>query len=113
MMRGFCWLLATAVTLAVFCIVLWLSAVLMLPLWVSSAGDRWVIGVGMAGAAAAVAALWGASIAGREPAEKSEDATAGSVAGARNVWMNASATGGTVNQVAGDQTINGQLGNRR
>jgi len=117
MTRGFRWLLAAAVTLAAFCFVLCLSMALVLPTWVRSATDRWVVGVGVAGAAAAVTALWGASFAGREAPEASApsaSAPPGSVppvaepAALRpNVWMNASASGGSITQVAGDQINTG------
>jgi hypothetical protein len=121
MTQGFRWLLAAAVTLAAFCFVLCLSVALVLPTWVRSATDRWVVGVGVAGAAAAVAALWGASFAGGEAPEASAPSApvpSAAPAGFRppvaepaaprpNVWMNASASGGSITQVAGDQINTG------
>ena len=60
------WLVAGAVTVAAFSATLWLSDALVLPLWIRSTADRWVVAASLAIALAALAALWGADFAQRE-----------------------------------------------
>lgn len=64
------WLVALVVTLVAFSGSLWVSGTLLLPMWIKSEADRWVIAAGLGVAVAALAALWGVSFAQREePAE--------------------------------------------
>jgi hypothetical protein len=59
------WLVAVAVTVASFGVSLWVCGALLLPLLLKSEADRWVVAAGLGVAVAALAALWGASWAGR------------------------------------------------
>jgi hypothetical protein len=61
------WMVAGVVTLAVFSAALWVSAAVVLPLWIKSDSDRWLVATSVSVALAAVAALWGAAFAQREP----------------------------------------------
>jgi hypothetical protein len=47
------------VTLAAFVAAAWLSGALILPLFLTSSGDRWALASGIGGAAAVFAATWG------------------------------------------------------
>jgi hypothetical protein len=78
MSRAARWLVTVLVTVAAFGVSLWVCGALLLPLWLKSGADRWVVAAGLGVAIAALAALWGASWAGGEfedslsgPAERS------------------------------------------
>ncbi len=69
--RAVRWLVALVVTLVAFSGSLWVSGTLLIPIWIKSEADRWVIAAGLGVAVAALAALWGVSFAQRdEPAER-------------------------------------------
>jgi hypothetical protein len=53
------WWIAGLVTLAAFVAAAWLSGALILPLFLTSSGDRWALASGIGGAAAVFAATWG------------------------------------------------------
>ena len=67
------WLVAVLVTVAAFGMSLWVCGALLLPLWLKSEADRWVVAAGLGVAVAALAALGGASWAGGQ----SEDSSSG------------------------------------
>lgn len=83
------WLVALVVTLAAFSGSLWVSGTLVLPIWIKSGTDRWVIAAGLGVAVAALAALWGVSFAQREePAQRgARSGTAGGPARADSAVM--------------------------
>ena len=90
------WLVAAAVTAGAFWIGLLVPALLILPHWVASAADRWVIAAGLG---VALAALWGAGFAPREPADSKRVRPPA-------IQMTAEASGSArVNQAGGDLTI--------
>ena len=60
------WLAAAGVTLGVCAVSLWVSGAFILPLWIKSGADRWVIATGIGVAMGALAALWGVGFARRE-----------------------------------------------
>jgi hypothetical protein len=53
------WLLAGLVTVAAFVAAAWLSGALVLPLFLTSSGDRWALASGIGGATAVIVAAWG------------------------------------------------------
>jgi hypothetical protein len=57
------WLVAIGVTAGTFAISLYVSGSVLLPLWIKSDPDRWVIAAGLGVALAALAALWGINFA--------------------------------------------------
>lgn len=57
------WLAAIGITIGAFVAGLYGAGALLLPLWVKSDADRWVIAAGFGVALAALAALWGISFA--------------------------------------------------
>ena len=59
MRRAVRWLIAVGVTIFAFAIGLWISGAMLLPVWLKSESDRWVIAAGLGIALAALAALWG------------------------------------------------------
>jgi hypothetical protein len=59
MSRSGRWLIAGLVTLAAFVVTAWLSGALILPLFLTSSGDRWALASGIGGATAVFAATWG------------------------------------------------------
>jgi hypothetical protein len=61
MSRAGRWLVAAVVTVAAFGVSLWVCGALLLPLWLKSGADRWVVAAGLGVAIAALAAMWGAS----------------------------------------------------
>jgi hypothetical protein len=96
MSRAIRWLVAAMVTVAAFGVGLWACGALLLPLWLKSGADRWVVAAGLGVAVAALAALWGASWAG-----KSEESSSGP--GERSI-----SAGGDISGIAstGDGTTN-------
>jgi hypothetical protein len=96
------WFIAAVVTVAVFWIALLVPALVILPRYIASDADRWVIAAGLGVAVAALAALWGAGFARREPADSQR-------AQSPAVHMSAEASGNArVNQAGGDLTIRGE-----
>ena len=65
------WLVAVVVTVAAFGLSLWVCGALLLPLWLKSDADRWVVAAGLGVAAAALAALGCASWAGQSEGSSS------------------------------------------
>jgi hypothetical protein len=51
---------------AAFAVVAWVAGAFVLPLFMSSGADRWVVAAGLGVAVAALAALWGQSWASTE-----------------------------------------------
>lgn len=68
------WLVVCGATVAAFSAASWLSGALILPLWIKSDGDRWVVAAGLGVAVAALAGLWGASFATPNETVSHEDA---------------------------------------
>ncbi len=96
------WFVAAAVTVGAFWVGLLVPALLILPRWVASDADRWVIAAGLGVAIAALAALWGEGFARREPADSKRVRLPA-------VQMTAEASGSArVNQAGGDLTIRGE-----
>jgi hypothetical protein len=91
------WLVAAVVTVAAFGLSLWVCGALLLPLWLKSGADRWVVAAGLGVAVAALAALGCASWAGGG----SEDSPA--APGERSI-----SAGGDISGIAstGDGTTN-------
>jgi hypothetical protein len=102
MSRAGRWLVAVVVTVAAFGVCLWVCGALVLPLWLKSGSDRWVVAAGLGVAVAALAALGCASWAGRSE-DSSSDSSSGP--GARSV-----SAGGDISGIAstGDGTTNFQ-----
>jgi len=101
------WLIALSVTVAAVTIGIWVSGAYLLPMWVKSGSDRWVIASGIGVALAAFAALWGVDFARNEnnnnkaPGNNSEKSSLG------QIHMKAKAEGsGRIYQAGGDQKIN-------
>ena len=97
MSRAGRWLVAIIVTVAAFGVSLWVCGALLLPLWLKSGADRWVVAAGLGVAVAALAALGCASWAGGQ----SEDSSPGP--GERSITA-----GGDISGIAstGDGTTN-------
>jgi hypothetical protein len=97
MSRAARWLVAMVVTVAAFGLTLWACGALLMPLWLKSGADRWVVAAGLGVAVAALAALGCASWASGQ----SEDSSPGS--GGRSI-----SAGGDISGIAstGDDTIN-------
>jgi hypothetical protein len=97
MSRGGRWLVAVVVTVAAFGVSLWVCGVLLLPLWLKSGADRWVVAAGLGVAVAALATRGCASWAGGQ----SEDSSSGS--GERSI-----SAGGDISGIAstGDGATN-------
>jgi protein-S-isoprenylcysteine O-methyltransferase Ste14 len=91
------WLVVGVVMVAAFGVSLWVCGALLLPLWLKSGADRWVVAAGLGVAVAALAALWGASWVGGQ----SEDSSSGP--GERSI-----SAGGDISGIAstGDGTTN-------
>lgn len=104
MSRAGRWLVAVVVTVAAFGVSLWVCGALLLPLWLKSGADRWVVAAGLGVAVAALAALGCASWAGQ-----SEDSSSAQgklpVPGKRSI-----SAGGDISGIAstGDGTTNVQ-----
>ena len=96
------WFAAMVVTVAAFGVSLWVSGALLLPLWLKSGADRWVVAAGLGVAVAALAAVGCASWAGR-----SDDESSGSSSGPGKRSISA---GGDISGIAstGDGTTNVQ-----
>jgi hypothetical protein len=96
------WLVAVVVTVAAFGVSLWVCGALLLPLWLKSGADRWVVAAGLGVAVAALAALGCASWAGQ-----SEDSSSDSSSGPGERSISA---GGDISGIAstGDDTTNVQ-----
>jgi hypothetical protein len=96
MSRARRWLVAVVVTVAAFGVSLWVCGALLLPLWLKSGPDRWVVAAGLGVAVAALAALGGASWAGQ-----SEDPSSGpekrSISAGGDITGIASTGNGTTN----------------
>jgi hypothetical protein len=104
------WLVAFGVTAVVFAVSLWVSGALLLPLWVKSDSDRWVIASSLGVALAALAGLWGAGFAQNQNEKASEIGEADehdrSSYPAR-IQIRAEAKGNSrIYQAGGDQTVN-------
>jgi hypothetical protein len=97
MSRAARWLVAVVVIVAAFGMSLWVCGALLLPLWLKSGADRWVVAAGLGVAVAALAAVGCASWAGGE----SEDSSSGP--GERSI-----SAGGDISGIAstGDGTTN-------
>ncbi len=97
MSRAGRWLVAVVVTVTAFGVSLWVCGVLLLPLWLKSGADRWVVAAGLGVAVAALAALGCASWA----VGQLEDSSSGS--GERSI-----SAGGDITGIAstGDGTTN-------
>jgi hypothetical protein len=91
------WLVAGVVTVAAFGVSLWLCGAVVLPSMLKSGADRWVVAAGLGVAVAAVAALWGAWWAGREPAAAPADPGGRSVSAGGDISGIASTGDGTTN----------------
>ena len=101
------WLVALSVTVAVLAISIWVSGAYLLPLWVNSGSDRWVIASSIGVSLAALAALWGASFSQGENDNISEVGDNGKISPPVQIHMKAKADGsGRIYQALGDQTIN-------
>jgi len=109
-MSGIRWLVAGLVTAAVFAATLLVSAALVLPLWIKSDADRWVVAGSVGVAMAALAALWGAGFARREKnggSAQAAQAAQPADPSATGISMRADASEhGRVYQAGHDQTIN-------
>ena len=78
MSRTVRWLVAGLVTAVTFSVVAWIAGAVLLPPLMKSSTDRLAVAVGLGGAMAALAGLWGQSWATREnQAPSSEDAGRG------------------------------------
>ena len=101
------WLVALSVTVAVLAISIWVSGAYLLPLWVNSGSDRWVIASSIGVSLAAFAALWGANFSQDENDNISEVSDNGKISPPVQIHMKAKADGsGRIYQALGDQTIN-------
>jgi len=94
---------AVVVTVAAFGVSLWVCGALLLPLWLKSGADRWVVAAGLGVAVAALAALGCASWAGQSGPPSSSDSSSGP--GKRSI-----SAGGDISGIAstGDGTTNVQ-----
>lgn len=97
------WLVAAGMTLGVFAVFLWVSGAFILPLWIKSGSDRWVIATGVGLAIGALAALWGVGFAQRE---RQGNAKPADTPRPSEVDMTAKASEhGRVNQAGRDQIV--------
>jgi hypothetical protein len=97
------WLVAAGMTLGVFSVSLWISGAFILPLWVKSGPDRWVIATGVGVAIAALAALWGVGFARHE--QQGNAAPADSPHRSEMEMTSTASEHGRVNQTGRDQII--------
>jgi hypothetical protein len=92
--------MAVVVTVAAFGVSLWVCGALLLPLWLKSGADRWVVAAGLGVAVAALAALGCASWAGQSE-KSSSDSSSGpgdrSISAGRDISGIASTGEGTTN----------------
>ena len=91
------WLVAVGVMVAAFGVSLWVCGALLLPLWLKSGADRWVVAAGLGVAVAALAALWGASWAGEQPEASSSGSRKRSISADGDITGIASTGDGTTN----------------
>ena len=104
------WLIAFGVTAVICVISLWISGAYILPLWVKSDANRWVIASSIGVALGAVAALWGKTYAQSE--NKKNNEISASDEHSRDSFptrmqLKAKAKGDSrIYQAGGDQTIN-------
>jgi uncharacterized PurR-regulated membrane protein YhhQ (DUF165 family) len=97
------WMLAICVTVGAFIISVFVCGAILLPIWIKSEADRWVIAAGLGVAVAALAALWGASFAQSDHS----DASVSERHSPKGIHMKARTSGKSrVYQAGGDQTIN-------
>lgn len=75
------WLVAIISTISAFAIGLYGAGSLILPLWIKSDADRWVIAAGLGVALAALAALWGINFIQGRGAEEVDEKTGSSYPG--------------------------------
>jgi hypothetical protein len=97
------WMVAAVMTLGVFAVSVWVSGAFILPLWIKSGSDRWVIATGVGLAIAALAALWGVSFARHE-----QQGNAGPTDSPRPAEVTMTGTAsehGRVNQAGRDQIV--------
>lgn len=97
MSRAARWLVAVGVMVAAFGVSLWVCGALLLPLWLKSGADRWVVSAGLGVAVAALAALWGASWAGAESEGSSSGPGERSISASGDITGMASTGDGTTN----------------
>lgn len=80
-MQAVRWLIAALAVVAVFGVVTWVSGAFILPLWLSSGADRWVVAAAAGVALAALAALgaygWASRTGDDKQATGSGDGTVG------------------------------------
>src|ERR1700683_1377100 len=94
--RSIRWLVAVVVTVAAFGASLWVCGALLLPLWLKSGADRWVVAAGLGVAVAALGASW----AEQSKATASDSSSApgkGSISAGRDISGIASTGDGTTN----------------
>jgi hypothetical protein len=100
------WLVAISMTIGAFAIGLYGAGSLLLPLWVRSDADRWVIAAGLGVALAALAALWGINFAQARENEANKNADGQHLIPKR---MTAKASGrAKIFQAGRDQNFKGQ-----
>jgi hypothetical protein len=97
------WLIAIGATAGTFAIGLCVSGSVLLPIWVKSDADRWVIAAGFGVALAALAALWGINFAQSKDHE-THDMSDKSYQAPRRMTAKASGKG-RVYQAGRDQNI--------
>lgn len=100
------WLAAISVTIGAFVIGLYGAGSLVLPLWVKSGADRWVIAAGFGVALAALAALWGVNFA--QARLKEVDASADSPHPAPRRMVAKASGRAKMYQAGRDQNFNGK-----
>lgn len=109
-MRKVRWLMAFGVTSVVCVVSLWISGAFILPLWVKSDTNCWVIASSIGVALAAVAALWGKTFAQSENKETNDPSGSDEHSRASlptGIQLKAKAEGDSrIYQSGGDQTIN-------
>jgi hypothetical protein len=97
MSRAARWLVAVVVTVAAFGLSLWVCGALLLPLWLKSGADRWVVAAGLGVAVAALVALGGASWAGGQSEDFSSGLGKWSISAGGDISGIASTGDGTTN----------------
>jgi hypothetical protein len=97
MSRAGRWLVAVVVTVAAFGVSLWACGALLLPLWLKSGADRWVVAAGLGVAVAALAALGCASWAGGHSEHSSSGPGERSISAGGDISGIASTGDGTTN----------------
>jgi hypothetical protein len=97
MSRAVRWLVAAVVTVAAFGVSVWACGALLLPSVLKSGADRWVVAAALGVAVSALAALWGAWWAGREPDGSPPGKARGSISAGGDISGIASTGDGTTN----------------